>query len=173
MIISLVVAMAENRVIGRDNGLPWRLSTDLRRFKALTIGKPVVMGRKCYESIGKPLPGRPNIVITRNPDFTADGVIVAHSLDHALDRAEDEAKAIGTDEICVIGGGEIYRQAIDDADVLHVTHVLADPEGDAYFPEIDPEIWEADHQEDIPKGEKDDFATRFVIYRRKQFGLTG
>jgi dihydrofolate reductase len=170
MIISLVVAMAENRVIGRDNGLPWKLSTDLKRFKALTIGKPVVMGRKCYESIGKPLPGRPSIVITRNTDFTVAGVIVAHSLDQAFDRAEEEAKVLGADEICVIGGGEIYRQAIDDADVLHVTHVLAEPEGDAYFPEIDPQIWQVDYQEDIPKGEKDDFATRFVTYRRKQFG---
>jgi dihydrofolate reductase len=167
MIISLVVAMAENRVIGRDNGLPWKVSSDLRRFKALTIGKPVVMGRKCYESIGKPLPGRPNIVITRNPDFKPDGVIVVHSLDFAFDRAEDEAKALGVDEIAVIGGGEIYRQAMDDADILHVTYILAKPEGDTYFPEIDPEIWQADHQEDVPKGEKDDFASRFVTYRRR------
>jgi dihydrofolate reductase len=167
MIISLVVAMAENRVIGRDNGLPWKVSSDLRRFKALTIGKPVVMGRKCYESIGRPLPGRPNIVVTRNPDFKPDGVIVVHSLDHAFDRAEQEAEALGADEIAVIGGGEIYRQAMDDADTLHVTYILARPEGDTYFPEIDPDTWQTAYREDVPKGEKDDFASRFVTYRRR------
>lgn len=167
MIISLVVAMAENHVIGRDNGLPWKVSSDLKRFKALTIGKPVVMGRKCFESIGRPLPGRPNIVITRNADFSADGIIVVHSLDLALDRAEEEARALGVDEICVIGGGEIYRQSMQDADVLHVTFILADVEGDTYFPEIDAKVWQTDDQEDIPKGEKDDFPSRFVTYRRR------
>lgn len=166
MIISFVVAMAENHVIGRDNGLPWKVSSDLKRFKALTMGKPVVMGRKCYASIGRPLPGRPNIVISRNPDFKAEGIIVCHTLDFALDRAEDEAKALGADEICVIGGGEIYRQAMDDADILHVTYILGDIEGDTYFPTIDPGVWEVVFEEDMPKGEKDEFASRFVTYRR-------
>ncbi len=166
MMISLVVAMAQNHVIGRDNGLPWKVSSDLKRFKALTIGKPVVMGRKCYESIGRPLPGRPNIVITRNPDFHPDGVIVAPSLEFGLDRAEDEARALGVDEICVIGGGEIYRQAMDDADILHVTFILADVEGDTHFPSIDEKIWKTDYQEDIPKGDRDDYPSRFVRYRR-------
>jgi dihydrofolate reductase len=164
--ISLVVAMAENHVIGRDNDLPWKVSSDLKRFKALTMGKPVVMGRKCFASIGKALPGRPNIVITRNPDFKAAGVIVCHSLDMALDRAEDEAKALGVGEICVIGGGEIYRQSIDDADILHVTTILAEIEGDTWFPAIDPNVWQIDYQEDIPKGEKDDYPSRFTTYRR-------
>jgi dihydrofolate reductase len=168
MIISLVVAMADNGVIGRDGGLPWKVISDLKRFKAMTMGKPLVMGRKCFESIGKPLPGRPNIVISRNPDFASEGVIVVHSLDFALDRAEEEAKALGVDEICVIGGREIYRQSIDDADVLHVTHILTSAEGDTVFPEIDPEVWEIDYQQDIPKGEKDDFPSRFVTYRRKR-----
>jgi dihydrofolate reductase len=167
MIISLIVAMAENNVIGRDNGLPWKVSSDLKRFKALTIGKPVILGRKCFESIGRPLPGRPNIVVTRSPDFAADGIIVVHTLDNAFDRAEDEAKAMGVDEICVIGGGEIYRQAMQDADILHVTYILAEIEGDTYFPAIDPETWEADAPEEVPKGEKDDFASRFVSYRRR------
>jgi len=167
MIISLIVAMAENRVIGRDDGLPWKISSDLKRFKAMTLGKPVVMGRKCYQSIGKPLPGRPNIVITRNPDFDVDGVIVARGFDDALKAAKNEAEKLGTDEICVIGGGEVYRQSIDIADVLHVTHVLAEIDGDTVFPEIDPKLWQVDYQEDVPKGEKDDFATRFVTYRRK------
>jgi dihydrofolate reductase len=167
MKISFVVAMTEDRVIGRDNGLPWKVSSDLKRFKALTMGKPVVMGRKCYESIGKPLPGRPNIVITRNPDFHADGVIIAHSLDFALDKAEVEAKTLGVDEICVIGGGEIYRQAMDDTDILHVTYILGEIEGHTYFPTIDPNVWNIDYQEDIPKGEKDEYPSRFVRYRRK------
>ena len=167
MIVSQVVAMAENHVIGRDNGLPWKLSSDLKRFKALTIGKPVVMGRKCFESIGKPLPGRPNIVITRNPDFAVDGVIVAHSLDAALDRAQDEARKLGVDEVCVIGGGDIYRQAMDRTDILHVTTIPAVVEGDTVFPDIDETVWQIAQQEDVPKGEKDDYPTRFTTWSRR------
>lgn len=168
MIISFIVGMAENHVIGRDNGLPWKVSSDLKRFKTLTLGKPLVMGRKCYESIGRPLPGRPNIVITRNPHFHVDGVIVVHTLAQALERAGQEARALGADEICVIGGGEIYRQAMPKADVLHVTYILASVEGDTSFPEIDPADWEITHREDIPKGEKDDYPSRFITYRRRR-----
>jgi dihydrofolate reductase len=167
MDISMVVAVTRNNVIGRDGGLPWRLSTDLRRFKALTMGKPVVMGRVCYDSIGKPLPGRPNIVVTRNPDFSADGVIVVHSLEEGLARAEVEAEVLGVNEICVIGGGVIYREAIDRATILHVTHIETEISGDTFFPEIDPTIWEAGAAEDVPVGEKDEYPTRFVTYRRK------
>ena len=169
--ISFVVAIAENNVIGRDGGLPWRLSTDLKRFKALTLGRPVVMGRVCYDSIGKPLPGRPNIVITRNPDFHPEGVIVAHSLEVALEKATAEAKRLGVDEICVIGGGVVYREAMKLATILHVTHIRAKIEGDTFFPEIDPAIWQAGEAEDVPAGEKDDFPTRFVTYRRKTAGV--
>lgn len=167
MIVSQVVAMAENHVIGRDNGLPWRLSSDLKRFKALTIGKPVIMGRKCFESIGRPLPGRPNIIVTRNPDFAVEGVVVAHSLEDALERAKEEAGRLGVDEICVIGGGEIYRQAMDSSDVLHVTTIPAAIEGDTVYPDIDTKVWEIDHREDIPKGEKDDYPTCFTTWRRR------
>lgn len=167
MIVSVVVGVTRNNVIGRDGGLPWRLSTDLKRFKALTVGKPVVMGRVCYDSIGKPLPGRPNIVITRNPDFSADGVIVVHSLEEAMERAEHEAAALGVDEICVIGGGVVYREAMDRADILHVTHIETEISGDTFFPEIDPEIWEPGPAEHFPAGEKDDHPTTFVTYRRK------
>ena len=167
MDISFVVAMTENNVIGRDGGLPWRLSSDLKRFKALTIGKPVVMGRICYESIGKPLPGRPNIVITRSMDFRPEGVIVVHSLEDAMDVAIAEAEKLGVDEVCVIGGGIVYREAMELATILHVTHIEATIEGDTFFPEIDPAIWEAGEAEQIPAGEKDDFSTRFVTYRRK------
>ena len=167
MEISLVVAVTRNNVIGRDGGLPWRLSTDLKRFKALTIGKPTVMGRVCYDSIGKPLPNRPNIVITRNRDFAPGDVIVVHSLEEALERAEAEARKLGVDEIAVIGGGVVYREAMDRATLLHVTHVEAEIEGDTFFPQIDPDIWEAGPTETIPPGEKDDYPTRFVTYRRR------
>ncbi|UVC06724.1 dihydrofolate reductase [Rhizobium sp. TH2] len=169
--ISFVVAITENNVIGRDGGLPWRLSTDLKRFKALTLGKPVVMGRVCYDSIGKPLPGRPNIVITRNPDFKPEGVIVVHSLEDGMERARSEAEKLGVGEICVIGGGVIYREALKLATILHVTHIKATIEGDTFFPEIDSAIWQAGEAEDVPAGEKDDFPTRFVTYRRKTAGV--
>lgn len=167
MEISLVVAVTRNLVIGRDGGLPWRLSTDLKRFKALTVGKPVVMGRVCYDSIGKPLPGRPNIVITRNREFAPEGVIVVHSLEDGLDRAAVEARALGVDEIAVIGGGVVYREAMERATILHVTHVEAEIDGDTFFPAIDPAIWEAGPTERVPAGEKDDYSTRFVTYRRR------
>lgn len=167
MEISLVVAVTRNNVIGRDGGLPWRLSTDLKRFKALTIGKPTVMGRVCYDSIGKPLPNRPNIVITRNRDFAPEGIIVVHSLEEALQRAEAEARNLGVDEIAVIGGGVVYREALDRATVLHVTHIEAEVEGDTFCPEIDPAVWQAGPVESIPAGEKDDYPTRFVTYRRR------
>ena len=167
MKISLVVAMAENGVIGKDNGLPWRLSSDLKRFKALTIGKPVVMGRKCYQSIGKPLPGRPNIVSTRDKTNQPEGVIVAHSYEEAIAVATEEAEKLGTDEIAVIGGGEIYRLAMDGADVLHVTHIPAVVEGDTWFPPIHPSDWKPAHTEMVAAGDKDDYPTRFVTYLRQ------
>ena len=167
MEISLVVAVTRNHVIGRDGGLPWRLSTDLKRFKALTLGKPVVMGRVCYDSIGRPLPGRPNIVITRNPDFAPEGIIVVYSLEDGLERAALEASKLGVDEIAVIGGGVVYREAMDKATILHVTHIEAEIDGDTFFPAIDPLVWEAGFSETVPPGEKDDYSTRFVTYRRK------
>jgi dihydrofolate reductase len=167
MEISLVVAVTRNNVIGRDGGLPWRLSTDLKRFKALTTGKPVVMGRVCHDSIGKPLPGRPNIVITRNRDFAPEGVIVTHSLEEGLERAAAEAKKLGVDEIAVIGGGVIYREALDRATILHVTHIEAEIDGDTAFPAIDPAVWQAGPAENVPAGDRDDYPTCFVTYRRR------
>ena len=167
MDISLVVAVTRNHVIGRDGGLPWRLSTDLKRFKALTMGKPVVMGRVCYDSIGRPLPGRPNIVITRNPDFAPEGIIVAHSLEEGMERAAVEAGRLGVDDIAVIGGGVVYREAMDRATILHVTHIDAEIDGDTFFPAIDPLIWEAGPAETVPAGDRDDYSTRFVTYRRR------
>jgi dihydrofolate reductase len=166
MDISLVVAVTRNHVIGRDGGLPWRLSTDLKRFKALTLGKPVVMGRICYESIGRPLPGRSNIVITRNRSVSIDGVTVVHGLEEALEAADTEARRLGVGEICVIGGGVVYREAIDRASLLHVTHIEAEIDGDTVFPAIDPDLWVAGAAERVPAGEKDDYPTTFVTYRR-------
>lgn len=166
MKISLVVAMAQNGVIGRDNGLPWRLSSDLKRFKALTLGKPVVMGRKCFQSIGKPLPGRPNIVVTRDIGYVPEGVLIAHSFDDAMALATEQARVLGIDEICIIGGGEIYRLSMESADCLHVTHIEATIDGDTFFPAIDPAIWAPVHEEAVPAGERDQFPTRFVSYGR-------
>lgn len=165
--IVLVVAAARNGVIGRDGDLPWRLPSDLKRFKQLTLGKPVLMGRKTWESIGRPLPGRPNIVITRDATFSASGAAVVSSLDEGLAAARREAERLGVDEICVIGGGQVYAQAFDRADILHVTHVEADVEGDTRFPEIDPAVFEKLLEEPIPQGEKDSHAMRFVTWRRK------
>ena len=168
MHIAIHVAVAENGVIGRKGGLPWRLSTDLKRFKAETMGKPVVMGRKTYEGIGRPLPGRLNIVVTRDRLWRAAGVEVAHSLDHALRLAEARARCMaGVDEVCIIGGGQIYAQALPLADRLYVTHVLAEFEGDTHFPPIDPAAWRLVRSGEVPAGEKDSHATRHGVYERR------
>lgn len=166
--IALVVAVAENGVIGRDNGLPWRLSTDLKRFKAITMGKPVLMGRKTFQSIGKPLPGRPNIVITRNQGFSPDGVTVVGSLAAAIEAGRKEADASNADEICIIGGGEIFHEALPLADRLYVTEVRGSPEGDTFLPPIDAGAFEIVSAEDVPAGEKDSHPTRFAIYSRRK-----
>ena len=168
MRITLVVAVAENGVIGRDGGLPWRLSTDLKRYKATTMGKPVIMGRRTWESIPSPaLPGRRNIVVTRNEGYEAPGADIVHGLDAALERAE----RAGAAEACVIGGGEIFVKALPIADRLDVTHVLAPIAGDAYFPPIDPAVWRVVSSHDVSAGEKDSHPTRHVVYVRT--GETG
>ncbi len=166
--ISFVVAVAENGVIGHEGDLPWKLSSDLKRFKALTIGKPVVMGRKTYESIGKPLPGRENIVVTRDPDYRVDGVHVVGSVDEALALGEKLARRDGGHEVSVVGGGQIYAQTLDRATVLYVTHVERALDGDTRFPPIDPAEWQSGDEEHIPEGPKDIYPTRFVTYRRRK-----
>lgn len=169
--IVLVVAVAKNGVIGRDGDLPWRLPSDLKRFKQLTLGKPVLMGRKTWDSIGRPLPGRPNIVVTRDAAFQAPGAEVVASLDEGLAAARREAEKLGVSEICVIGGGQVYAQVFDRADILHVTHVEAEVEGDTRFPDIDPAVFERVVDEPIPQGEKDSHAMRFVTWRRRTSAL--
>jgi dihydrofolate reductase len=164
---TIVVAVAENGIIGRDGDMPWRLSTDLKRFKALTLGKPVIMGRKTYDSIGKPLPGRPNIVISRHAAIDHPGVRTVGSVVEAVAVAEELARQDGVSEICVIGGGQIYGQAIGLADRLCVTHVKTVVDGDASFPAIDPTVWRAGETVDVPAGDKDSYPTRFVVYDRR------
>jgi len=166
--IVLIAAVAQNGVIGSRGGLPWRLPTDLKRFKSLTMGKPIVMGRKTCESIGRPLPGRMNIAISRNPDFSARGVDVAASLEEALQLAEVSVRGRAADtQICVIGGEEIYRQALPIADRLEIAHVLAEVDGDARFPEIDPAVWEISAEEPVTQAMGDSAPIRFVTYRRR------
>jgi dihydrofolate reductase len=169
MQIAIYVAIAENGVIGRDNGLPWRLSTDLKRFKATTMGKPIIMGRKTWESIGRPLPGRASIVVTRDANFRAEGADVVTSLEDGITLAAVRGRCMpGADEACVIGGGEIYRQALALADRLYVTHVLADIDGDTHFPPIDPAVWAAVNTETYPASDKDTHATRYTVYERRE-----
>jgi len=161
-----VVAVAENGVIGAKGGLPWRAKADLRKFRAITMGKPLVMGRKTFESIGRALDGRDNIVVSRKPDFRPEGVIVAPSLDKALAIAEDCAQARGAEEICVIGGGEIFAKTLALASRLHVTHIAAHPEGDTVFPEILPAEWAEVSREALPLSEGDDVAGVYVVYEK-------
>ena len=162
----LVAAVARNGVIGGHNRLPWRLSSDLRRFKALTMGKPLVMGRKTFQSIGRPLPGRETIVLTRDRDFSAPGVRVAHDLESALALARDRAAAMGADAIVIAGGGELYAETIGRADRLAITEVALEPEGDVRFPAIDPRQWREAKREPGIRGPKDEADFSFVDYAR-------
>ncbi len=165
-IVSIVVAVASNGVIGRDGEMPWRLSTDLKRFKALTLGHPVIMGRKTYQSIGKALAGRANIVLTRSGDFHAADAQSASTMEEALSLAvESSGKGTGR-QAFVIGGGEIYALAMPLAERLHVTHVDLAPEGDAHFPVIAAREWQPVSQEVVPAGECDSAASRYVVYER-------
>jgi len=165
--IALVVAVAENRVIGKGGGLPWRVKADLRRFRAITMGKPLIMGRKTYESIGRPLDGRDNVVVTRRTGFSPGGVIVAHSLDEALGLAEERARARGVDEVCAIGGGEIFATALPLASRLHLTHIAAAPDGDVWFPEISESEWLEVRREALPASEGDSASAAYAVYERR------
>lgn len=160
MKLTLIVAVADNGVIGRQNELPWRLPEDLKRFKALTMGKPIIMGRKTFESIGKPLPGRTNIVITRQADLSLPGCVLVDSLPAAL------AAAGNVDEAMVIGGGEIYRQALARADRVELTEVHAAIEGDARFPALEAQQWRQVAREDYPADERHAHAYSFVTLER-------
>ena len=164
--LAVIVAAAENGVIGRNNALPWHLPQDLRYFKRVTMGKPIVMGRKTFDSIGRPLPGRTNIVITRNPGFSAEGVRVVASLDEALRLAADIALIDGATELVVIGGVEIYRASIPRADRLYITEVHASVEGDAFLPRIDWSQWREVGRERHPASDANPYDYSFVVYQR-------
>jgi dihydrofolate reductase len=164
--LALVVARGSNNVIGVDGDLPWKLSSDLKRFKVITLGKPVVMGRKTWASIGRPLPGRPNLIVTRDANFKADGASVWSSLDVAIASANAMAATAGMDEICVIGGGELYAQTIDRAQRLYLTEVQAAPVGDALFPAFNEDEWHEILREDFAAGPKDDHAFRLRVLDR-------
>jgi dihydrofolate reductase len=162
----IIVAMAENGVIGRRNRLPWRLRSDLRRFRALTLGKPIIMGRKTFASIGKPLDGRTNIVVSRAHDFAAPGVLAAQNFSAALAAARGDALRRGADAIAVVGGAEIYREALPLADRILATLVHARPDGDTAFPAIEPATWRVCERSEQPAGPGDDVPFAFIRYQR-------
>jgi dihydrofolate reductase len=165
--IVLFAAVAENGVIGRDNALPWRIKSDMARFRAVTMGKPVVMGRKTYLSIGKPLAGRTNIVVRRAAEFAVSGVVAAANLDAALAVARGDALRRGSDSIVIIGGTEIFAQTMPFADRLDITLVHARPVGDTYFPTIDPHVWHEVDRSEHPAGPQDDAGFAHIIYKRR------
>jgi len=165
--ISIVVAVAKNGVIGADGGMPWHLSTDLQRFKRLTMGNVMIMGRKTFDSIGKALPGRTSIVVTRSKEWQAEGVVPVTSLEAAFDLGKEIIQSTGNGEICVVGGGEIYRQSMEFADTLHLTRVMSAPDGDTVFPEIDKDKFALESEEKVPSSEKDSVETVYCVYRRR------
>lgn len=165
--VAMIAAIGENLVIGAEGQIPWRLPTDFAHFKRSTLGKPLIMGRKTYESIGKPLPGRTTIVVTRQHDFAPAGVVVCHSLAQALEQAQAIAATDGAGEVMIGGGGEIYREAMPLADRLYITHVSIAPQGDARFPSIDPAVWEVSVRHDIARGEKDSADFTVLTYSRR------
>ncbi|MDQ0245514.1 dihydrofolate reductase [Bacillus fengqiuensis] len=160
--ISFLVAMDQNRVIGKDNKLPWHLPADLKYFKELTMGHPIVMGRKTYESIGRPLPGRENIVITRDKDYTAEGCTVIHSISEVKELEEKR-----NDELFVIGGAEIFEQTFSIADRLYITMIEAVFEGDTYFPDFNEDEWVVVSKEKGVKDERNVYEHYFLVYERK------
>lgn len=161
MIVSLIVAASENNVIGRNNDLPWHLPNDMKFFREKTAGHPIIMGRKNYESIGRPLPKRTNIIVTRDSTYEANGCLIASSLEEAILFAKKD----GTEEIFVIGGGEIYKQAMELANRIYLTRVHAEVEGDVYFPEIDPDVWEEVERTEHEADSTHKYAFTFLTFK--------
>ena len=159
-ILSMIVAHADNRVIGKDNDMPWHLPADLAYFKRTTLGKPIIMGRKTYESIGRPLPGRKNIVISRDEEYRAEGFEVVGSVEAALALVSD------VEEVMVIGGGAIYKHCLSAAQRLYITHIDANIAGDTYFPEYDLNEWQLAVSEVKAADEKNNYQLRFNVYER-------
>lgn len=161
-----MVAVAENGVIGRGGSLPWRQPSDLRTFRRLTMGKPVIMGRRTYQSIGKPLDGRDSIVVTRDASFAAPGVTAVRSLDAALQVARARAHQRAVDEVMIIGGAEIYAASLPIADRIYLSRVHATVAGDTVFPALDPAAWREVAREPIPPDPRDDYAATLLIFER-------
>ncbi len=159
--ISILVAMAKNRTIGVNNALPWRCPEDLKHFKTLTMGHHMIMGRKTFDSIGKPLPGRTTVVVSRNAELKIEGCVIAHSLQKAI------AACTGDPEIFVVGGAELYQQAISLVDTLYITEIQQDVEGDAHFPEFDTSVWQEISREVRSQETPQPLKYHFVTYRRK------
>jgi dihydrofolate reductase len=167
MMISLIAAMAENRVIGKDNQLPWHLPADLKHFKRLTMGKPIVMGRRTFESIGRPLPGRTNIIVTADTGFREQpGCIVAHSIEEAFEAAAEEAGS--SDELMVIGGASLYEQTLPLADRIYLTLIHHGFEGQALFPHYDAREWQEIERSDHEPDERNPFAYSFTVMQRNR-----
>jgi dihydrofolate reductase len=166
--IVLIAAVADNGVIGAGNAIPWRLKNDMRRLKAITMNKPVVMGRKTFASLKRPLPGRTNIVITRDPDFSSPGVVATTSFEGALALARADALQRGAGDIAVLGGAEIYAHFLAIGDRLEITEVHARPQGDTYFPAIDKHAWEEVARLRHEAGPDDSAAFSYVTYRRRK-----
>lgn len=171
MELVIVVAAAENGIIGRENTLPWKISADLKHFKSITLGHPIIMGRKTYESIGRPLPGRKTIVVTRQEGWSvaevgSGEVLVAHSLNEALETAKKVAESMGVTRAMLVGGAQLYRQAIDQTSVIHKTEVHADVEGDASFPVLDGNVWREKQRARYDADDKNEFDYSFVELHR-------
>ena len=165
MDVVLVVAVARNGVIGARGSMPWHLPADLKHFKAKTLGRPMIMGRKTFESIGRPLPGRDTVVVTRQTDFGSEGIHVTPSMEAALPLAEQLAKARNVQEITIVGGGQIYAQAMPLATRIEYTEIDLEPEGDAHFPPLDPAVWRELSREEHP-ADNERPAYRFLTYVR-------
>ena len=166
MKLSLIVAAAENGVIGRGGVMPWHMPSDLRYFRRVTLGKPVIMGRKTFEAIGKPLPKRHNIVVSRNAGLQLNGADVVTTLGVAITHAQTVARATGVTEVMVIGGGQIYAQALPLADRVYLTRIHSHIDGDATFAELDPAVWTVIERGPLEPDPKDQFAAEFIIYER-------
>ncbi|ESQ74099.1 dihydrofolate reductase [Asticcacaulis sp. AC402] len=165
--LAVVVAMDENNAIGKAGGLPWRLRSDMKLFKDITLGKPILMGSNTWDSLPKkPLPGRLNLVLSRDLKFEAEGGVVCETLFEALDIGREHAADDGAGEVCVIGGANVYAQTLPRADRLYVTHVHATVDGDTHFPAIDPAIWRVVREEAFAKTENDDFDFTLKVYER-------
>jgi len=163
MSLSIIVAMSENRVIGANNQLPWHLPEDLKYFKRITMGHPIIMGRKTFESIGRPLPGRANIVVTRQPDWSVPGVIVAANIEDALRQAVRED---ADQEVFIIGGGELFRQTLNKVSRLYLTQVHAHVDGDAFFPDFQREQWREVERVDYDSDQKNPHDYSFIVLDR-------